>query len=104
MDQPMRRVCLCLDAHNFVAGPAPRADEISRMMHRGHVRPPSRDSPSLHASRPKFTSEIWDCGGLFDRGGAVFVAQASDRGLNAAFTDLKMKARIADFGWHGACL
>ena len=33
------------DAHNFVVGPAPRADEISRMMHRSHVRPPSRDSP-----------------------------------------------------------
>jgi hypothetical protein len=27
-----RWVCLCLDAHNFVAGPASRADEISGMM------------------------------------------------------------------------
>src|SRR5262249_61993130 len=48
------KVCLCLDAHNFVAGPAPRADEISRMMHHGHVRPPVPRQParSLHAAKP----------------------------------------------------
>ena len=60
MDQPMRWVCLCLDAHNFVAGPAPRADEISRMMHRGHVRPPSRDSPpAAYMLRSQIHQPIW---------------------------------------------
>src|SRR5262249_23246066 len=54
MDQPMRWVCLCLDAHNFVVGSAPRADEISRMMHRSHVQPPVPRQPasSLHAAKP----------------------------------------------------
>src|SRR5262245_2300538 len=54
MDQPMRWVCLCLDAHNFVVGPAPRADEISKMMHRSHVQPPVPRQPasSLHAENP----------------------------------------------------
>src|SRR5262249_41960781 len=58
MDQPMRWVCLWLDAHNFVAGPAPRADEISR----SHVQPPAPRQPasSLPCCEAKFTPEIWD--------------------------------------------
>ena len=50
----MRLVCLCLDAHNFAVGPAPRADEISRMMHRSHLQPPVPRQPasSLHAAKP----------------------------------------------------
>src|SRR5262249_59212138 len=61
MDQPMRWVCLCLDAHNFVVGPAPRADEISRMMHRSHVHPPSRDSPPA-AYMTRNQIHTWDLG------------------------------------------
>src|SRR5262245_53583928 len=41
-------------AKSAVAGPAPRAEEIGRMMHRGHVRPPVPRQParSLHAAKP----------------------------------------------------
>src|SRR5262245_7663534 len=101
----MRWVCLCLDVHNFVAGPAPRADEIGRMMHRGHVRPPPRQpARSLHAAKPN--SHL--------RFGIAREAHASAVGpfswpkppivaLNAAFTDPKMQARISDLGARGAC-
>src|SRR5262245_19778870 len=106
MDQPMRWVCLCLDAHNFVVGPAPRADEISRMMHRSHVQPPVPRQPasSLHAANPTSHLRFGIAGGSPEtRVAASAVGPFSQPkplivALNAALIDRKMKARSADLG------
>jgi hypothetical protein len=100
----MRWVCLCLDAHNFVVGPAPRADEIRRMMHRSHVQPrPATARQQPTCCETKFTPKIWDCGGSPETrvrfgGGAISQPKPLIVALNAALIDRKMKARSADLG------
>jgi hypothetical protein len=92
----MRRVCLCLDAHNFVAGPASKADEISGMMHPGHVRPPSRDSPSLHASQFR-SGRLVPASGCCDRRRAPKKAPPG-RGQGWDETGDRLQTRMSQLG------
>src|SRR5262245_53660470 len=88
MDQPMRWVCLCLDAHNFVIGPASRADEINRMTHRSHVRPPVPRQPRQQVSLSK-TPPRSPRSGVSGPHGGLFAPCVAE---GATFSELPEKA------------